>query len=228
MQHRVERPPGLEPDEPGHVGAEYRHPRRGQHQQHRHRKGADIEALEDDAKQRHPGLGLAPDRPVGRDRLGLGPRLGIGAQGGGIARLCRPLLAGVVDRVQHHLLAHDLARRARGADQEVVRGRQRREQLGAGQRFRRASGKMRRPKMVPARAISAFHCAPNRPAPTAQVTISRSIGVAPVPTAAWRVANSNMRAGEAPADGVPVAVTSDQMSVDSRRSSAEMWPSSRA
>ena len=87
---------------------------------------------------------------------------------------------------------------------------------------------MRRPKMAPARAISAFHSAFSRPAPTAQVTISRSIGVAPVPTAAWRVANSNMRAGEAPADGVPVAVTSPQMSVDSRRSSAEMWPSNRA
>ena len=48
---------------------------------------------------------------------------------------------------------------------------------------------MRRPKIVPARAISAFHCAFNRPAPAWQVTISRAIGVAPVPTAACRVAN---------------------------------------
>ena len=91
-----------------------------------------------------------------------------------------------------------------------------------------ASGKMRRPKMVPARWISAFHSAFSLPAPTWQVTISRSIGVAPVPTAGSLVANSNMRAGEAPAEGVPVAVTSLQMSVDSRRSSAETWPSSRA
>ena len=92
----------------------------------------------------------------------------------------------------------------------------------------RASGNILRPNTVPARAISAFHWAFSLPAPTWQVTISRSIGVAPVPTAACRVANSNMRAGEAPADGVPVAVTSPQMSVLSRRSSAEMWPSSRA
>ena len=33
---------------------------------------------------------------------------------------------------------------------------------------------------------------------------------------------------EAPADGVPVAVTSRQRSVDSRRSSAVTWPSSSA
>ena len=82
--------------------------------------------------------------------------------------------------------------------------------------------------MVPARPISAFHCAPSRPAPTAQVTISRSMGVAPVPTAGSRVASSNMRAGEAPADGVPAAVTRRQTSVDSRRSSADICPSSRA
>ncbi len=44
----------------------------------------------------------------------------------------------------------------------------------------------------------------------------------------YRVAKSNMRAGETPADSVPVAVTRDQMSVDSLRSSAEMCPSSRA
>ena len=92
----------------------------------------------------------------------------------------------------------------------------------------REPGKMRRPKIVPARAISAFHCAFSRPAPAWQVTISRAIGVAPVPTAACRVANSNMRAGEAPADGVPPAVTRPQMSVLSLRSSAEMWPSSSA
>ena len=91
-----------------------------------------------------------------------------------------------------------------------------------------AFGKSRRPKMVPARAISAFHCAPSLPAPSRQVTISRSMGVAPVPTAGSRVANSNMRAGEAPADGVPVAVTSRHKSVDSLRSSAEMCPSSSA
>ena len=54
------------------------------------------------------------------------------------------------------------------------------------------------------------------------------MGVAPVPVAGCLVANSTMRAGEAPADGEPEAVTSDQMSVDSRRSSAETWPSSRA
>ena len=92
----------------------------------------------------------------------------------------------------------------------------------------RASGNIRRPNTVPARAISAFHCAPRRAAPARQVTISRSIPVVPATPPAWRVANSNMRAGEAPADGVPVAVTSLQISVDSRRSSAEMWPSSRA
>ena len=91
-----------------------------------------------------------------------------------------------------------------------------------------ASGNIRRPNTVPARWISAFHCALRRVAPTWQVTISRSIGVAPVPVAACRVAYSNMRAGEAPADGEPVAVTSDQMSVDSLRSSADMWPSSSA
>ena len=92
----------------------------------------------------------------------------------------------------------------------------------------REPGNMRRPNTVPARWISAFHCAFSRTAPAWQVTICRSMGVAPVPTAAWRVANSNMRAGEAPAEGVPLAVTSPQISVLSRRSSAEMWPSSRA
>ena len=87
---------------------------------------------------------------------------------------------------------------------------------------------MRRPNTVPARWISAFHSPLSRPAASRQVTICRSIGVAPVPLAAWRVANSTMRAGEAPADGEPVAVTSDQISVDSRKSSADMWPSSSA
>ena len=77
VQHRIERPPGLEPDEPGHVGAEYRRPRRGEHQQHRDREGADVEAFEDDLEQRHPGLGLAPDGPVGGDGLGLGSRASV-------------------------------------------------------------------------------------------------------------------------------------------------------
>ena len=85
-----------------------------------------------------------------------------------------------------------------------------------------ASGNIRRPNTVPARAISTFHWALRRAAPAWQVTISRSIAVVPATPPGCRVANSNMRAGEAPADGVPVAVTSDQMSVDSRRSSAEM------
>ena len=74
--------------------------------------------------------------PIARDRLGLGPRLRVGAERGRVAGLGRPLLAGVVDGVQHHLLAHDLARRARRADQEVVGGRERREQFGARQRVR--------------------------------------------------------------------------------------------
>ena len=42
---------------------------------------------------------------------------------------------------------------------------------------------MRRPKTVPARAISAFHSAFSLAAPAWQVTISRAMGVAPVPTA---------------------------------------------
>ena len=91
-----------------------------------------------------------------------------------------------------------------------------------------APGKSRLPNIVPARAISAFHCAPRRAAPAWQVTISRSSVVAPVPDGAPRVANSNMRAGEAPAEGLPAAVTSRQTSVASRRSSAVMCPSSRA
>ena len=86
----------------------------------------------------------------------------------------------------------------------------------------RIPGNRRRPNTVPARASSAAQSALRRPAPTWQVTISRSIGVAPVPTAGRRVANSNMRAGEAPAEGEPAAVTSRQTSVDSRRSSAVM------
>ena len=135
VQHGVERPPGLEPDQSGDVRPEDRQPSRGQHQQHGHREGADIEAFEDDLQQRHPGLGLAPDRPVGGDGLGLGAGLGIGPERGGVAGFRRPLLAGVVDGVQHHLLAHDLTRRARRADQEVVGGRQRREQLRPRQRL---------------------------------------------------------------------------------------------
>ena len=91
-----------------------------------------------------------------------------------------------------------------------------------------APGNRRRPKIPEARAISAFHRASRRAAPSAQVTISRSTGVAPLGEGAWRVANSNMRAGDAPAEGEPALVTSPQMSVLSRRSSAEMWPSSRA
>ena len=92
----------------------------------------------------------------------------------------------------------------------------------------REPGKSLLPKIVPARPISVFHCAPSLVAPSRQVTIARSTGVAPVPTAGSRVASSNMRAGEAPADGVPVAVTSRHTSVDSLRSSAEMCPSSSA
>ena len=92
----------------------------------------------------------------------------------------------------------------------------------------RASGNILRPKIVPARCISAFHCALSLPAPSRQVTTWRSMVAAPPAPAAPRVANSNIRAGEAPADGVPVAVTSRQRSVDSRRSSAVTWPSSNA
>ncbi len=91
-----------------------------------------------------------------------------------------------------------------------------------------ASGKMRLPNTVPARAISAFHCSLSSPAPVSQVTMLRSMVVAPVPETAPLAAYSNMRAGEAPAEGEPVAVTRDQMSVDSRRSSAETWPSRSA
>ena len=90
-----------------------------------------------------------------------------------------------------------------------------REQFGAGQRLGTRTREDAPPEDGPgALAISAFHCAFNRAAPAWQVTISRAIGVAPVPTAACLVANSNMRAGEAPADGVPPAVTSPQISVD--------------
>ena len=70
---------------------------------------------------------------------------------GGVAGLRRPLLARVVDGIQHHLLAHDLGRRARGADQEGVGGRQRRQQLGPRQRVgARVREDALRPKMVPA------------------------------------------------------------------------------
>ena len=91
-----------------------------------------------------------------------------------------------------------------------------------------ASGNILRPNTVPARAISAFHCALRRDAASRQVTIWRSIGVAPVPVAAWRVANSTMRAGEAPAEGEPVAGHQGPDIGRSLRSSAEMWPSSSA
>ncbi len=134
VQHRVERPPRLQPHQPGDVGAEDRRAGGSEHQQHGHGERADVEALEDDLQHRHPGLGLAADGPIGGDGLGLGARLGVGAERGGVARLRRPLLAGVVDRVEHHLLAYDLGGGARGADEEVVGGRERRHQLGAGER----------------------------------------------------------------------------------------------
>ena len=82
--------------------------------------------------------------------------------------------------------------------------------------------------MSPARWISAFHCALSAAAPSRQVTICRSMGVAPAAFRGPRVASSNMRAGEAPADGEAEAVTRDQTSVDSRRSSADTCPSRRA
>ena len=134
VQHRVERTPTLQPDQPRHIRPEDRRARRGQHQQYRHWEGPDIEALEDDPQQRNPGLGLSADRPVSRDGLRLRPRLGVGPERGGVARFRRPLLARVMDRVQHHLLAHDLARRARRPYQEVMGGRERRQQLGPRQR----------------------------------------------------------------------------------------------
>ena len=229
MQHRVERAPGLEPDQPGDVRPEDRRPRRGQHQQYRHRKRADIEALEHDLQQRHPGLGLPADRPVGRDGLGFGAGFRVSPQGRRVAGLGRPLLAGVVDRVQHHLLAHDLARRARGPDEEVVGGRQGGEQLGPGQGFRPRVREYPPPEH---RAGAGDLGVPPGVQPSRPVLAGDDPAVdrpsRRLPTAACRVANSNMRAGEAPADGVPPAVTSPQMSVLSRRSSAEMWPSSRA
>ena len=91
-----------------------------------------------------------------------------------------------------------------------------------------APGKSLRPKMPDALVISALQSAFRREAATAQVTISRSTVVAPVPEEAPRVAYSTMRAGEAPAEGDPAAVTRRQTSVLSRRSSAEMWPRRRA
>ena len=84
-----------------------------------------------------------------------------------------------------------------------------------------APGKSLHPKMPDALAISAPQSALSRGAASAQVTISRSMGVAPVPDGVPRVAYSTMRAGEAPAEGDPVDVTSRQISVLSRRSSAE-------
>ncbi len=76
-----------------------------------------------------------------------------------------------------------------------------------------ASGNILRPSIAPARSISAFHRASRRPAPSAQVTISRVTGVAPAPWDGWRVAYSNVRAGETPAEGGPVRVTRPQTSV---------------
>ena len=140
VEDGVKRPPALEPDEPGEVGTEDRSARRREHEQHRHGKGADIEALEHDAEHRHPGLGLAADGPVGRDGLGLGPGLGVGPQGGGVAGLRGPLLAGVVYGVQHHLLAQDLRRASGGPDQVGVGCGERGHELGPGQRLGLRSG----------------------------------------------------------------------------------------
>ena len=91
-----------------------------------------------------------------------------------------------------------------------------------------APGKSRIPKTPVALVISAPQRASRRDAAVAQVTISRSSVVAPVPEVAPRVTYSTMRAGEAPAEGEPEAVTSAQRSVLSLRSSADMWPRSSA
>ena len=135
MENRIQRPPALQPDEPAEVRAHERPARRREHQQHRHRKGPDVEAFEHDAKERDPGLGLAADGPVRGHGLGLGTGLGVGAERGGVAGFGGPLFARVVHGVQHHLLADDVSGVARRADQEIVRGRQRREQFRARQRF---------------------------------------------------------------------------------------------
>ena len=77
--------------------------------------------------------GLAADGPVGRDGLGLGARLGVGPESGGVPGLRGPLLAGVVDGVQDHLLAQDLGRRPGRAYQVGMGGGQCRHELGPGQ-----------------------------------------------------------------------------------------------
>ena len=135
MQDRVERSPTLQPNEPAQISAEETAPRRGEHQEHGHREGADVEALEHDAQQRHPGLGLPPDGPVRGHGLGLGAGFGVGAKRGGVAGFRGPLFACVVNCVQQHLLLNDIGRGARRADQEVVRHRQRREEFRARERF---------------------------------------------------------------------------------------------
>ena len=91
-----------------------------------------------------------------------------------------------------------------------------------------APGKSLSPNTPVARSISAAHSVSSRAADSAQVTICVSTGVAPVAPAGPRVANSTSRAGEAPAEGEPVFVTSAQRSVVSLRSSAEMCPSRSA
>ena len=68
------------------------------------------------------------------------------------------------------------------------------------------------------------------PGPIWQVTISRSTGIAPVPTAVWPVANSYMRPGGAPTDGELVAVTSNQTGTPDGQSgvSAQLLPRNRS
>ena len=173
MKDGVERPPALKPDEPAEVRAHERAARGREHQQNRHRKGADVEALEHDAKERHPGLGLAADGPVRGHGLGLGAGLGVGPKRRGVARFRGPLFAGVVHDVQHHLLADDVGGVTRGTDQEVVRRRQRRQEFRARQRLgvgarkypdsenARRTADLRRPERVQARrGLGAGHDLP--------------------------------------------------------------------
>ena len=124
--------------------------------------------------------------------------------------------------VQHHLLAKDVGSASRGPDQVVVRGGKRRHEFRPRQRL--ARGAREEPHTeYPARARDFRpHRASRRDAATAHVTISRSSVVAPVPEGAPRVTYSTMRAGDAPAEGEPEAVTSAHRSVLSRRSSADM------
>ena len=135
MQDGVERPPALKPDEPAQVRAHESTARGREHQQNRHGECADVEALEHNAKERHPGLGLAADGPVRGHGLGLGAGLGVGPKRRGVARFRGPLFARVVHDVQHHLLADDVGGVTRGTDQEVVRRRQRRQEFRARQRL---------------------------------------------------------------------------------------------